>query len=54
MASRKAPSPAQQREADDLRARIKALKAAKMYASATALRRKLRALVGGYELSDER
>lgn len=36
-----------QRQADDLRARIRTLKAAKLYASATALRRQLRALLRG-------
>lgn len=42
-------TPAQMREAADLRNRIQTLKAAKLEASATELRRKLRALLGGYE-----
>ncbi len=36
--------------ADDLRSRIKTLAAFGLKASATALRRRLRALLGGYEL----
>jgi len=47
---RRTLTPTQQREADELRARIKTLKAAGLFASAKALRRKLLALLGGYEL----
>ncbi len=42
-------SPLQEREVADLRQRIATLKAGRLLASATALRRKLRALVGGFE-----
>lgn len=44
---------AQQKEIDDLRQRIKTLKAAKLNASAKELRRKLAALRGGYELIED-
>jgi len=41
---------AEEREQADLLARIRTLKAAKLHASARALRQKLAALRGGYEL----
>jgi len=44
---------AQQKEMDDLRQRIRTLKAAKLHASAKELRRKLAALRGGYELIED-
>jgi len=48
--ARKPLTPTQRQEADELRAKIKVLTAVKCYASATACRRKLRALLGGWEL----
>lgn len=44
---------AQQKEMDELRQRIRTLKAAKLHASAKELRKKLAALRGGYELIED-
>lgn len=51
-ANRVAMTPTQRAEAQSLRARIKTLETAKMYASAEALRQRLRALIRGEDLSE--
>jgi hypothetical protein len=53
MIKRRKLTSAQEREQADLLERIRALKAAKLMASARALRRKLAALRGGYELIED-